>query len=214
MAPSDAGACVRRVRHGNGTYSRDEVCGEEPTIRCHVPILPEGGELLVLVCRNRSLVFVEVLGEVLDAGPRYTSTSHDREKGFLRAFKEAGVSLDPDHIIATGFHVEAGYAAGQILLAKQDPRTGIFAMTDYSAIGVIGAYREPGQEVGRDYAPGRVPRHVHIRATHYPPDQPALAAERRRDPVSATSAAANGRTRRHVRANRSPLHVRASSSAP
>jgi LacI family transcriptional regulator, galactose operon repressor len=88
----------------------------------------------------------------LVAGPRYTSTSSDREQGFLRACAEAGVSVAPEYIIEAGFDVEAGHSAAQILQTRQDPPTGIFAMTDYSALGVIGAYRERGLEVGRDFA--------------------------------------------------------------
>lgn len=88
----------------------------------------------------------------LVAGPQYTSTGRDRQRGFLRAFAEAGIRVDPDDVIEAGFHVEAGYHAAQTLMKRHDPPTGIFAMTDYSAIGVIGACRERGLEVGRDYA--------------------------------------------------------------
>ena len=88
----------------------------------------------------------------LVAGPRYASTSHDRERGFIRAFKAAGISTRPDDTVEAGFHVDAGYAAAQSLLAKRHPPSAIFAMTDYSAVGVIGAYRERGLEVGRDFA--------------------------------------------------------------
>jgi LacI family transcriptional regulator len=88
----------------------------------------------------------------LVTGPKYASTSRDREQGFLRAFDEAGISVDPGHIVDAGFHVEAGYEAAQALLRGQNPPTGIFTMTDYSALGVIGAYREQGLEVGRDFA--------------------------------------------------------------
>jgi LacI family transcriptional regulator len=88
----------------------------------------------------------------LVAGPRYASTSRDRERGFLRAFAAAGLSANPTYIVEAGFHVEAGYNAGQLLMAKSDPPSAIFAMTDYSALGVIGAYRERGLEVGRDFA--------------------------------------------------------------
>lgn len=88
----------------------------------------------------------------LVAGPQYTSTGRDRQRGFLRAFAEAGVQVNPDHIVEAGFHVEAGYSAAQVLMSRHDPPTGIFAMTDYSALGVIGACRDRGLEVGRDFA--------------------------------------------------------------
>lgn len=88
----------------------------------------------------------------LVAGPQYASTGRDRQRGFLRAFAEAGVPVNPDHIIEAGFHVEAGYSAAQELMSRQVPPTGIFAMTDYSALGVIGACRVRGLEVSRDFA--------------------------------------------------------------
>lgn len=86
------------------------------------------------------------------AGPSSVSTGFDRLQGFLRAFTEAGIPVKPSHIVETGFHVEAGREAAQVFLRHEDPPTGIFAMTDYSALGVIGAYRERGLEVGRDFA--------------------------------------------------------------
>ncbi|WP_327129442.1 LacI family DNA-binding transcriptional regulator [Streptomyces sp. NBC_01727] len=86
------------------------------------------------------------------AGPRYTSTGLDRKQGFLRACAEAGVAVDPQYVVESGFDVDSGHRAAQTLLARQDPPTGVFAMTDYSALGVIGAYRERGLEVGRDFA--------------------------------------------------------------
>jgi LacI family transcriptional regulator len=88
----------------------------------------------------------------LVAGPQYTSTGRDRRRGFLRAFAEGGAPVSPDHIVEAGFHVEAGYRAAQALMSRPDPPTGIFAMTDYSALGVIGACRDRGLRVGRDYA--------------------------------------------------------------
>jgi LacI family transcriptional regulator len=60
--------------------------------------------------------------------------------------------VDPRHIVEAGFHVEAGYSAAQHFLRDRSGPTGIFAMTDYSALGVIGAYRERGLVVGRDFA--------------------------------------------------------------
>jgi LacI family transcriptional regulator len=88
----------------------------------------------------------------LVAGSQHTSTGRERQRGFLRAFAEAGIPVDPAHIVETGFHVEAGYSAAQVLMSRHDPPTGIFAMTDYSALGVIGACRDRGLEVGRDFA--------------------------------------------------------------
>jgi len=86
------------------------------------------------------------------AGPKHASTSHDRARGFTRAFTEAGISLDGRYTRETGFTVEAGYEAAQALLRLPDPPTAIFAMSDYAAMGVIGAYRDNGLEVGRDFA--------------------------------------------------------------
>ncbi len=88
----------------------------------------------------------------LVAGPRHTSTSRDREQGFARACAEAGFPLNPDHVVEAGFDVEAGHRAAQMLMSGHEPPTGIFAMTDYSAMGVIGACRDRGLEVGRDFA--------------------------------------------------------------
>ncbi|WP_170225757.1 substrate-binding domain-containing protein [Pseudonocardia cypriaca] len=45
-----------------------------------------------------------------------------------------------------------GYEAALALLRSTDPPTAIFAMSGYSALGVIGAYRDNGLIVGQDFA--------------------------------------------------------------
>ncbi|WP_329459177.1 LacI family DNA-binding transcriptional regulator [Streptomyces sp. NBC_01497] len=86
------------------------------------------------------------------AGPRFTSTSRDRERGFARACAEAGMPLPEELVVRCGFDVEAGGTAARMLMDSPRPPTGVFAMTDYSAIGVIGACRDRGLTVGRDFA--------------------------------------------------------------
>ncbi|HEY4193804.1 MAG TPA: substrate-binding domain-containing protein [Mesorhizobium sp.] len=85
-------------------------------------------------------------------GPTYASSGVVRAKGFVDALAKEGVVLPPEMIINAGFDASAGRRAAVELLAMRPRPTAIFAVNDYSAIGVMGVIREQKLVVGRDIA--------------------------------------------------------------
>ncbi|AEC21361.1 LacI family transcriptional regulator [Pusillimonas sp. T7-7] len=89
----------------------------------------------------------------LFAGEPYATTGHDRSEGFIQRCAELGVDIPPHWIIHSGFDTKSGRAAGELLFSgsKEKP-TAIFAVNDFLAIGLLGALRDSGIQVGRDVA--------------------------------------------------------------
>ncbi|MBN9177452.1 MAG: LacI family DNA-binding transcriptional regulator [Microbacterium sp.] len=83
-------------------------------------------------------------------GPWFTSSGRDRRAGAQRALAEADIGLPDERVIATGYGVEAGIAAGERLLSSPDRPTAIFAANDNLAIGVVQAAGRYGLHAGQD----------------------------------------------------------------
>lgn len=74
-------------------------------------------------------------------------------RGYQRALQEAGIDHAPDWIAAVhGFDVTAGSEGARMLLARQQPPTAIFAITDLLAIGAMRAIQQAGWQVPQDLA--------------------------------------------------------------
>lgn len=86
------------------------------------------------------------------AGDPSASTGAERTRGFLDRFAEAGAPVPEEYVIASGFHTDGGYRAAAELLRRLEPPTAIFAVNDFTAIGVMGAVRDAGLRVGVDVA--------------------------------------------------------------
>lgn len=86
------------------------------------------------------------------AGPNWASTSVDRVNGCVDALAAAGVEVPPANILELGFDADHGHQGAMQLLTQARPPTAIFAVNDFSAIGVMGALRELDRRPGRDVA--------------------------------------------------------------
>lgn len=95
------------------------------------------------------------------SGPEAIATSEDRVSGFRAGLAEAGVTLDPDLVIAAPFTRDGGYVAMTELLdlgvLDPGPDTGggvevIFAVNDVMAVGAVAALRDRGVRVPADVA--------------------------------------------------------------
>ncbi|MBB5209542.1 LacI family DNA-binding transcriptional regulator [Chiayiivirga flava] len=87
----------------------------------------------------------------LIAGPDRNFDAQER----LRGYREALAELLPDtreQVVAGDFSEEAGYRAGQLLLAQHALPDAIFAANDMMAIGCLFALNEAGVVVPRDVA--------------------------------------------------------------
>ncbi len=71
-------------------------------------------------------------------------SSHDRHHGYLKAMREAGLTVDPDWVQQGLYNFESGYSAGRRLLAAAQRPTAVFAGNDHMAMGVLTAAHEQG----------------------------------------------------------------------
>ncbi|HZL02080.1 MAG TPA: LacI family DNA-binding transcriptional regulator [Cellulomonas sp.] len=86
------------------------------------------------------------------AGPANNLTARDRLAGFTAALAEAGVTVDPALVLASGFTRDGGYDAMHRLLRSGARPELVFAVNDVMALGAIAAARETGLDVPRDLA--------------------------------------------------------------
>ncbi|MDQ0213319.1 LacI family transcriptional regulator [Arthrobacter sp. SRS-W-1-2016] len=87
-------------------------------------------------------------------GPSFTSSGVGRLAGARRAFDEAGINPPKEWLIAAGYGIENGFAAGESLLAEGSGKrpTAVFAANDNIALGIIAAAHKHGITVGQDLA--------------------------------------------------------------
>lgn len=86
-------------------------------------------------------------------GPSFTSTGIARLAGARRALAEAGIAPREDWLVAAGYGIENGFAAGDALLADPQHRpTAIFAANDNTAMGIMAAAHRHNLAIGQDLA--------------------------------------------------------------
>ncbi|MFZ7130854.1 MAG: LacI family DNA-binding transcriptional regulator [Eubacteriales bacterium] len=81
---------------------------------------------------------------------RSISPPEKRQEGYVKALKEANIPLDPNYIIKTQVGYETAKSAIQDALNKKIPFDGVFATTDWMALGVINGIREFGLSIPED----------------------------------------------------------------
>ena len=84
------------------------------------------------------------------AGLRYSSASAERQRGFVRAIKEAGLDIPQGSVFSGDLRVDSGEALGRRLVKEGLKCTAIFAANDLMAIGLISAFEGEGIEVPED----------------------------------------------------------------
>jgi LacI family transcriptional regulator len=83
------------------------------------------------------------------SGPHDISTAIGRRKGYLKALREAGLSMPEAYTMEAPYHQESGgFQAMQQLLRRPDPPDAVFAASDPIAIGAMQALLEAGIEPG------------------------------------------------------------------
>ena len=83
---------------------------------------------------------IGLLGET-DPPPHGFTTPGQRRNGYLHALAEAGIEPDPGLEAAGRFTAADGEAAMERLLARRNPPTAVFAMSDEMAFGALQALR-------------------------------------------------------------------------
>ncbi len=69
------------------------------------------------------------------SGRYYRNPSIEREEGFKNALKDAGLPLNPSHLIRTDYDFNSGKLACKKLMSGKAPPTAIFCVADSIAIG-------------------------------------------------------------------------------
>jgi LacI family transcriptional regulator len=80
-------------------------------------------------------------------GPVGFRSAAEREKGFLEALAEAGLTLPAELNAPGNYRYTAGIEAGEALLARADPPTAIFCSNDEMAAGVMSVAHSKGIKV-------------------------------------------------------------------
>lgn len=94
--------------------------------------------------QHRRIGFIGVPDD-LPPGPR-------RFQGFMKALDEAGLSIQPQHIVTGDFSMESGRQAAYDLIRAGEPPSVVVALNDLMAIGAILGFQEQGYHVPDDIA--------------------------------------------------------------
>lgn len=86
------------------------------------------------------------------AGLPWASSGIERSRGCVAALAEQGVAVDDEYLLHSTFDAEGGRQAGEKLLDLTPRPTAIFAVNDYTALGVMGAAHARGLRIGHDLA--------------------------------------------------------------
>ena len=85
-------------------------------------------------------------------GPRTSSASLDRERGFLERLRASGVDVPADYRVSTDLTLAGGRAAARHLLALPEPPRFVLCGSDVLALGVMTQAQSDGRSVPRDIA--------------------------------------------------------------
>lgn len=84
------------------------------------------------------------------AGPGFTSSARDRQRGYRRAMNEAGIPIRPEWVCASEYGIESGETVGFALLTGKHRPSAVFAVNDDLAIGVMAAAHRLGIVIGQE----------------------------------------------------------------
>jgi LacI family transcriptional regulator len=83
-------------------------------------------------------------------GPRDSSSSPARQRGFVRALQQAGLDLPAAAVVESDYHFAGGRLAMERLMAQAPELTAVFACNDLMAMGALTALRSRGLQVPED----------------------------------------------------------------
>lgn len=84
-------------------------------------------------------------------GPKSSSASRERAKGFYQAISDFGIQIESRNVVEGDLKMESGYRYGKAWLRKkQNQPTAIFAANDLMALGVMQALQEEGVRIPED----------------------------------------------------------------
>lgn len=94
------------------------------------------------------------------SGPLHISSRQERLEGYKKALKKHGLPLKPEYILQdnfeekegrdTSYEMEAGFRMAERLMQELPEVTGVFAVNDMTALGVLKSVKAKGLHVPRD----------------------------------------------------------------
>jgi DNA-binding LacI/PurR family transcriptional regulator len=81
------------------------------------------------------------------SGPKHWYTCKERLRGYQDALAKYNIPFDPALILFGNMDMESGFALTRPLFELSSPPTGIFAINDHTAVGVIKALESVGNQV-------------------------------------------------------------------
>ncbi|SIT00315.1 LacI family transcriptional regulator [Roseivivax lentus] len=139
ITPPDALA-----RHNAVLLNCLDATGRYPSI---VPAERRGGELAtrtLIEAGHKRIAFI--------TGEPWMDASIQRQEGYLRALRDAGLPVDPALIVEGNFLPSGGHAATVALLEAAPDLDAIFCANDLMAIGCYEALKERGHRIGETIA--------------------------------------------------------------
>jgi LacI family transcriptional regulator len=86
----------------------------------------------------------------LVGGPSHLNVARERERGYERALREAGMPVDPDLVRRADFKEQGGYDAMRSLLGLADRPTAVFVANNLMAMGALHAIGDAGLAIPKD----------------------------------------------------------------
>jgi LacI family transcriptional regulator len=84
-------------------------------------------------------------------GPQHIKTFNDRLKGYLGAIQANKLKVDVDLIYAGDVSIESGKQAVQYFLSMNNPPDAVFAVEDFTALGVIKELKDNNIRIPEDF---------------------------------------------------------------
>jgi LacI family transcriptional regulator len=84
-------------------------------------------------------------------GPQHIKIFNDRQRGYVTALEDKGVSFDETLVYTGDVSIEAGKAAVDYFFQLQDPPDAVFAVEDFTALGVMKALKERHIRMPEDF---------------------------------------------------------------
>jgi LacI family transcriptional regulator len=76
--------------------------------------------------------------------------TQERQRGYVKACQEAGLSVPGAYQVVTEYSQKGGYGAARRLMARRQPPTAFACASDLQAVGAMRAVQERGLRVGDD----------------------------------------------------------------
>lgn len=85
-------------------------------------------------------------------GPLRSRPGKERLRGYERAMKESGITINKDYVRYGDFRMERAYKEAMELCSMEEPPTAIFASNNMTTYGCLKAFGQLGLTVGKDIA--------------------------------------------------------------